>query len=194
MQSVVLCYGSTSKLIQELNKDPPSVKKKKKNSVLYPQDLSYSKYSINVSLEGTRLAICPNEQEPSREWRCSKVEWVTNDFLRARSCQHPSLHPPGRYCAWRGHSSLTQAIPLGCVQFPNLCVLRQKWFLIQLKTVLSKDTGPSSRKWPAALTNWGTSPSPLGQETKRRKNQEHWTDVKWACSGKSDVNTLVWQE
>lgn len=62
MQSAVLCYGSTSKLIQELNKDPPSVKKKKKNSVLYPQDLSYSKDSINVSTEGTRLAICPNEQ------------------------------------------------------------------------------------------------------------------------------------
>lgn len=68
MQPVVLCYGSTSRLIQELNKDPPSVKKKKKkNSVLYPQDLSYSKYSINVSTEGTRLAICTNEPEPSRE-------------------------------------------------------------------------------------------------------------------------------
>lgn len=66
MQSVGLCYGSTGRLIQELNKDPPSVKKKK-NSVLYPQDLSYSKYSMNESTEGTRLAICPHEPEPGRE-------------------------------------------------------------------------------------------------------------------------------
>ena len=149
--------------------------------MLYPQDLSYSKYSINVSTEGTRLAICPNEPEPSRERRCRKVEWVINDFLRARSCQHPSLHPPGRYCAWRGRPCLTQDILLGCVQFPNLCVLRQKWFLIQLRTILSKDIGPSSRKWPAAPTNWGTNLSPLGQETNRRKSQARWAGVKRAC-------------
>lgn len=36
MQSVVLCYGSTGRLIQELNKDPPSVKKKKEFSVVPP--------------------------------------------------------------------------------------------------------------------------------------------------------------
>lgn len=53
------------------------------------------------------------------------LEWMADEFLRAGNGQHPSLGPPRKKASFK-LSPLSQTILMGCVLFPNLCVMQRR--------------------------------------------------------------------